>query len=139
METTVNTHRTQVQWASGLNFLAAVWLFISAFAVFASGPMMTNNVICGIVVAVLAAIRALGAYDQAWVSWLNALIGVWVVVSPWAVAGQPGPGGPTHGMIINNCITGGLIIALSAWSAVATNSEPDRGTYPGTATPSFGR
>ena len=28
MAATMSTHRTQVQWASGLNVLAAIWLFI---------------------------------------------------------------------------------------------------------------
>jgi hypothetical protein len=134
-----NTYRTQVQWASGLNLLAAIWLFISAFAVYAHGSMMTNNVILGIVIGVLAAIRLAGAYDQAWVSWLNALLGVWVVVSPWAVMGT-GPFGPTQAMIINNCITGGVIIALSCWSAIATNAAPTSlTTYPGETRPEYGR
>jgi hypothetical protein len=62
---------------------------------------------------------------------LNALVGLWVVISPWAVMGQPGPAGPTHGMIINNCITGGLVTALACWSAIATNAEPGDGDYGG--------
>jgi hypothetical protein len=137
MATTVNNHRNQVQIASGLNVLAAVWLFISAFTVYAHSSMMTNNVILGICVAVLAVIRASGAYDQAWLSWVNALLGVWVVVSPWAVMGT-GPNGPTQAMIINNCITGGVVIALACWSALATNTEPDS-TMTNNARPSFGR
>jgi hypothetical protein len=136
MATTVESHRTQVQVASGLNLLAGIWLFVSAFAVYAHGPMVTNNVICGIAVVVLAAIRAFGAYDQGWVSWLNALIGVWVVVSPWAVMGAPGPAGPTYGMIINNCITGGVVIVLGIWSALATNTAPGTTGPEGTVRPS---
>jgi hypothetical protein len=137
MDTTAQNHRSQVQWASGLNILAGIWLFISAFAVLASNPMTTNNVICGIAVVILAASRALGAYDQAWISWVNALIGLWVIISPWAVAGGPGPIGPTRGIILSNCITGGVILVLGVWSAIATDNEPYRGTS--SASPSLGR
>jgi len=147
--TTVNNHRTQVQWASGLNLLAAIWLFISAFVIYDRGPMVTNNVICGIAVAILAAIRAGGAYEQGWLSWLNALIGVWVIVSPWAVMGT-GANGPTNGIIINNVITGVVMVILGCWSAIATNTEPAGATayagpapgtppYPDTTRPSYGR
>jgi hypothetical protein len=137
MAAEVTTHRTQVQWASGLNLLAAIWLFISAFAVYAHGPMMTNNIILGVAVAILAAIRLGGAFDQGWMSWLNAVLGVWVIVSPWAVMGT-GPFGPTQAMILNNCITGGVIVALGCWSAIATNTEPGGAAY-GEARPSYGR
>ena len=136
MAATNNMNRSQAQSASGLNLLAAIWLFISAFVVPIHGPMTTNNVIFGICVAVLAVIRLGGAYDQSWLSWLNALLGVWVVISPWAVIGA-GQGGPTNGMIVNNCITGGVIFVLGCWSALATNSAP--GETPYRSSPSFGR
>ena len=131
MAATISTHRTQVQWASGLNALAAIWLFISAFAVYAHGPMVANNVILGIVVGILALIRMGGAFDQPWISWVNVLLGIWVVVSPWAVMGT-GVNGPTQGMIINNCVTGGIMIALAFWSALASDTEPRATAYPAT-------
>ena len=139
MTGTISSHRHQVQWASGLNLLVGIWLFISAFAVYHTTPMMTNNVICGIAVVVLAAIRSGGAYDQAWLSWLNALLGVWVIISPWGVMGT-GPNGPSHGMIINNCITGGVVVVLGVWSALATDTQPRTATaYPDATRSSFGR
>jgi hypothetical protein len=116
-----------------LNALAAIWLFISAFAVYAHGPMVANNVILGIVVGILALIRMGGAFDQPWISWVNVLLGIWVVVSPWAVMGTC-PTGPTQGMIINNCVTGGIMIALAFWSAVASDTEPSATAYPATRT-----
>ncbi len=134
MAATINTERTQVQWASGLNVLAGVWLFISAFVVYAHGPMMTNNVICGIAIAVLAAIRAFGAIEEGWLSWLNVLIGAWVIISPWAIM-DTGPTAPTQAMIINNVITGGVMIILGGWSAIASGIGPDRATYPSTVRP----
>ncbi len=137
MNTTLHTHRNQVQWASGLNFLVGIWLFVSAFVIYARGPMVTNNVVLGIAVAVLAIIRAAGAYGQAWISWLNALLGVWVVISPWAVMGT-GRAGPTVGMITCNVITGAVIVILGCWSATATTTEPAGVTYPDNTRPSLG-
>lgn len=123
MPSTITMHRNQVQTASGLNFLAGVWLFISAFVVFAHSPMVTNNIVFGIIVALLALIRISGAYTESWLSWVNAVIGVWVIISPWVVMGT-GPGGPTQAMMINNCITGAVILGLGCWSALATDTEP---------------
>ena len=139
MDSAVNTRRTQVQLASGLNLLVGIWLIISAYVVYAQGSMTTNNVICGIAIAVLAAIRAFGAYDQSWLSWVNAAIGVWVVVSPWAVAGAAGPAGPTREMFINNCITGGVAIVLGIWSALTTDTTPERRAYRNPRDTTYGR
>lgn len=122
MAASVTMHRNQVQTVSGINVLAGIWLFISAWAIYAHGPMVTNNIVFGVIVTVLALIRVSGAYDQSWLSWLNALCGLWVVVSPWAVMGT-GPNGPTQAMIINNCITGGVIAVFGCWSALATDTD----------------
>ena len=122
MPSTIIMHRNQVQTVSGLNVIAGIWLFLSAFAIYASGPMVANNIVFGLVVGVLALIRISGAFDQSWLSWINAICGVWVVISPWAVMGT-GPGGPTQAIIINNCITGGVIAVLGCWSAIATDTE----------------
>lgn len=122
MPATVTMHRNQVQTTSGINVLAGIWLFISAFVIYAHGPMVTNNIIFGIIVTVLALIRVSGAYDQSWLSWLNALCGIWVIISPWAVMGT-GANGPTQGMIINNVITGAVVAVLACWSAIASDTE----------------
>ena len=117
--------RIQVQTASGLNVVVGVWLFISAFAIYAHGSMVTNNVIFGVVVTVFALCRISGAYDQSWLSWLNALMGIWVIVSPWGVMGI-GATGPSQAMIINNCVAGGAVLLLACWSAIVSDSEPNR-------------
>jgi hypothetical protein len=119
MDAGVNFHRTQAQWASGLNVLAGLWVLGTALAVLDHGPVVTNNLLCGIAVIALAAVRFSGAYDQTWVSWLNALVGAWLVVSPWAVTAAP-----THDLILSNCIAGGVVAVLGCWSAMATTTEP---------------
>lgn len=123
MPSAITVHRNQMQTASGLNVIAGIWLFLSAFAIYAHGPMVANNIVFGLVVGVLALIRLSGAFDQSWLSWVNALCGVWVVISPWAIMGT-GANGPTQAMVINNCITGGFIVLLGCWSAIASDTEP---------------
>lgn len=137
--TTINSRHNQVQWASGLNVLAAIWLFISAFAVAASGPMMTNNIILGIAVFVLALFRFGGAYEQSWISWVNLVLGIWVIVSPWVVMGRGLE--PTRDIMVNNVITGLVIGILAIWSGLASGTEPGATTMYSTESPrpSYGR
>lgn len=133
----VKAYRAQLQWASGLNALAGIWLFVSAFVLPPQGPMVSNNMILGAVVAVLAVIRLAGAYNQVWMSWVNAIIGVWLVIAPSAMLGT-GPLGPSTELIVNNTITGWVIGMLALWSAAASTTQPvPPATYSGNIRPSF--
>jgi hypothetical protein len=112
-------YRRQVQTASGLDVLAGVWLLISPFVLaFYSQAATTNNVILGIVIAAIAAIRFFGAFDAAWLSWINAVLGLWVLLSPW-ILGFSQFNVPTG----NNIILGVIVIVLASWSALATNAD----------------
>jgi hypothetical protein len=121
-DTIAHPHRDQVRVISGLNLLAGIWLFVSAFVVLAHTPLAVNNVICGVIVIVLAAIRFFAADAGDWISWVNALVGVWVVCSPWGVMGVV-PGGPTPAMMVNNGLTGAAIVLFGLWSTMATATE----------------
>jgi hypothetical protein len=111
-------HSGQVATASGLDILAGIWLLISPFVLaFTLVAPRSNNVICGIVVTILAAIRFFGARDAAWLSWINALIGLWVLIAPWALGFSR-----TGTATTNNVLIGIAIIILAVWSALATSS-----------------
>jgi hypothetical protein len=109
----------QVRWASGLNIVAGLWLIISPFVLAYSGMQnaLWNDVIIGIAVAALAAIRAGGWINQAWLSWVNLVLGAWVLVSPW-VLGFTGD----QTALWNNVITGAIVLILGGWSALATGN-----------------
>jgi hypothetical protein len=109
----------QVRWASGLNILAGLWLIIAPFVLAYSGLQnaLWNDVIIGIGVAVLAAIRAGGAIDQAWLSWLNLVLGAWLFVSPWVLAFTG-----DSAALWNNVIMGAIVFVLGGWSALAAPS-----------------
>jgi hypothetical protein len=74
--------RSGVATASGLNLLAGVWLIIAPFVLsYQSGDPVWNDVVFGAIVAVLALVRVAGAYRASELSWINALIGVWIFAS----------------------------------------------------------
>ncbi len=105
--------RSQIKWASGLNIIAGIWLVISPWIfAYATGAGEWNSIIVGIIVAVLAAIRAFGAYDAAWMSWVNVVLGIWVVIAPFVFGYATFPG-----RMWNNIIVGIIIAALGIWSA----------------------
>lgn len=108
-----------VRWAGGLNILAGIWLIISPFILGFSNVQsaMWNAVIVGIVVAVLAAIRAGAMLDQPWLSWINLILGIWLFVSPW-VLGYSG----TTSALWNSLVLGVIVFVLSGWSIL---SSPD--------------
>lgn len=116
---TITHRREQIMTASGLDALAGIWLLLSPFILrFLPGAAVTNNVLVGIVIAILAIIRFSGAYEQAWISWINAILGVWVLISPWVLqfADHRVP-------TTNNVITGIVVIILATWSALATDAS----------------
>jgi hypothetical protein len=121
-------HSGQVATASGLDILAGIWLIISPFFLaYANAPRATSNdVILGIIIASLAAVRFFGAYEQAWLSWINVLLGIWVLISPWALGYQTVPA-----PLWNNVILGIIVIILAAWSALATDTSMESTTTTG--------
>src|SRR5918912_748594 len=100
----------QVKWASGLNIIAGIWLLISPWVLQFSDlrSVMTNDVVFGVVVGVLAAIRAFGAYRVSWLSWINLLVGIWLVISAFTMVSSAVPK-----PFWNNVILGVIVGVLS--------------------------
>lgn len=122
-------HPGQTTTASGLDVLAGIWLLISPF-ILAFGGMngaVTNNVILGIVIGILALYRFFTPNAaNVWVSWLNALLGVWVLISPWVVGFNR-----SQVAMTNNIILGIIVIILSVWSALSSGGlDTDNRTEP---------
>ena len=80
---------------------------------------MWNNVIVGILIALLALIRVTGGYNQPGWSWCNVLVGVWLVISPFVLRLVG-----SLAAMWNNIIVG-LAVAVLAWTSTAvTRSHP---------------
>lgn len=116
MAYTLKPYQAQVATTSGFDALLAAWLIVSPFLVgFGySAAAVTNNIVCGGVALILAIPRFMGSYREAWMSWIDCVIGVWVLISPWAL-------GFAHnrGAMMNNLLTGIAMAALACWSALA--------------------
>lgn len=71
----------RIRSLSGIVFLAGVWLIISAYIFnYTSTAFIWNQVVGGIVIAVLALVRY--AFRSAvWASWLNALVSAWLIIA----------------------------------------------------------
>jgi hypothetical protein len=65
-----------------------------------------NNVVIGVVIAVLGLGLAVRRHHYGGIVWVLPLLGVWEIISPW-VTGQH-----TTGIILNNVIAGVMILFL---------------------------
>ena len=91
-----------------VNLILGAWLFATPwFYGFASGAAGWNAWIMGGLIALLA-IAALAAFAE-WEEWINLLLGLWVLVAPWALgfAGNVGAMG-------NHVAVGIVVAALAA-------------------------
>jgi hypothetical protein len=88
------------------NLILGVILFFSPWIFgFEAGKASENANIAGIIIVVLA-IAALTAF-AVWEEWLNLIVGLWTLVSPWVLHFQG-----THAMTVHVII--GVIVAILA-------------------------
>ena len=74
----------QSAYIDGINLILAIILFVSPWIFgLPAGPASVNAMIAGIVIGVVA-IAALVSLAQ-WEEWVNLLLGLWLIVSPWVL------------------------------------------------------
>jgi hypothetical protein len=97
--------------------LAGVWLIISPFVLHYQQVRNAAAIdgFVGILICVLAGCRLIGAYNFPGISWTNVFFGLLVLASPFYVAFYH-----FHSALLNNIISGIIVIILSAWSALVT-------------------
>ena len=103
---------------AGLDAIAGVWLFLSAFIFFRGTALFMNNLTCGAMVAILA----FGAFAHVRLAWLPAAIGLWVMISPFAFGFGVQPLATA-----NNVITGAVILSLAIHEWSVSKSAHDAG------------
>jgi hypothetical protein len=106
------------QWQDWVTLVIGIWIFISPW-LFAGavGAVAWNFYIVGVLVAALA-LAALFAF-QVWEEWVNVVLGVWLIVSPWAL-GFSGFAPLTW----NAVIAGLLVVVFSGWRiGIASRAE----------------
>ena len=95
------------------NLVLGLWLIISPFLFNYSSGAIGNSVILGIIVAGLAVIR-LTVPNQTWASWLNGVVGLWLIVAPFMF-------GFTEAAVLWNQVIVGIVVAgLGFWNGTLT-------------------
>lgn len=122
MATTLQ-QRTYMRTAGSLDILVGIWLIISPFLLnySSNSTALWNDIIAGVAVIIFAATQtAQSNRSISWPSWVNLLIGIWLVLAPFAL----GYSASTVTMW-NEILTGIVIIALAAFAAFSS-SPTDR-------------
>lgn len=126
----MRAHHGQTFAASGLDILAGIWLIISPWVLAYAqlGAAASNAVVLGIIIALLACARFFGGAGV-WASWLNFILGIWVLISPWVI------GYAYNGVATRNAVIMGIIVLLLAfWSAVSDTGTTTGMHHPGAMT-----
>jgi SPW repeat len=97
----------------GAVLFASPWIFG-----FAAGAPSQNAWVSGIVIAVLS-IAALAAF-AVWEEWLNLIVGLWVIASPWVLKFEGTTAMTTHVVI------GIIVAALAAVELWLLSQHPPR-------------
>ncbi|NYI05359.1 SPW repeat protein [Allostreptomyces psammosilenae] len=103
------------QALQGLTLLTGIWMAISPWVVGFEGlnRLAISNLVVGIAYTVLA-LGFAGAFERTHgLGWAAALLGAWMIVSPWLVAGDVS----TTRTVVNNVITGALAALLGLATA----------------------
>lgn len=96
---------------SWVNILLGIWVIVSPFMLAShSSKAIWNNVIAGALVGILSIIRW-SIHQRGW-SWLNLILGIWLVISPFVLF-------LSGAAMWNNVILGIIIAALAL-----TNTYP---------------
>lgn len=120
---TILQQQTYLKTSGGLDILVGIWLIISPFLLAYTGntTALWNDLICGLAVIVFAATQTAQSRSRSsWPSWINLLVGIWLVLAPFAL----NYAGATT-TLWNEIVSGLIIIALAAWATFST-SPSDR-------------
>jgi hypothetical protein len=110
--------RSTSNTTSVINLLAGIWLIISPFVLNYSsfGVSSTNAIIVGVLVAILALIK-LANYESNWAGWVNFLLGLWMIIAPFAM------GHGSIGTVVTNEVILGIIVAASSLTSALAGSS----------------
>ncbi len=99
--------------ATMINLVAGIWLVIAPWVLgYTSITAQWNDVACGVAITLLALARLSGASRLIWASWLNCMIGIWLIVATFTIDLNPTEW-------INDVIVGAVVALLALWSASA--------------------
>jgi hypothetical protein len=71
--------------SSTLNLLLGIWLFIAGFALAAATPTKWDDAVVGVLIVIFASWR-LSKAANATPSWLNFVLGIWLIIASWSLS-----------------------------------------------------
>ena len=103
--------RATSQSLSILNILFGAWLIVSPYILgYTATQAKWQQTIAGIVVLILAGVRYFAPQVQ-WMSWVNALVGIWMIIAPFTTGYQ------ATVAFWNEVIFGILVAITGLWNA----------------------
>ena len=98
---------TNARYCDVANLILGAFLFVSPWIFGFAGTTAAENAnIVGVIIALLA-IAAIAAF-AIWEEWLNLIVGLWTLISPWVLGFQATTAAMTVSVIV------GLLVAILA-------------------------
>jgi hypothetical protein len=110
------TDQRQAQVAGGIQIVGALWLVVSPWMLAYAGQALAlwNNLIVGVVVAVLAGLGLARPDQSSWGNGIILVLGLWLIAAPFVLGFAATPS-----LLWNNLVVGVVVAALGAWRALA--------------------
>ncbi len=106
--------------AGWLVAVLGAWEFVSAFALHGALPAIWSPFFVGIAVLLLAvwSVNTDNVSTAIKLSWINALLGIWILVSPFAAGFAS-----VRAAMLNDVVVGVLVVVLSVVEALGLRKE----------------
>jgi hypothetical protein len=112
----IGTRANANHWQDWVNLVLGGWLFIAPWVLGYSGLRAPawNSWIIGVVVAAIS-IAALIQFTE-WEEWVNAVLGLWLLISPWVLGFAPS----STPALWNHVVLGIVIGGLALWEGLSS-------------------
>ncbi|RMD89449.1 MAG: hypothetical protein D6811_12230 [Alphaproteobacteria bacterium] len=99
-------------WQDGATFILGLWLIVSPWIVgFADvTAAFWNAIVLGIAIAAFSLVAF--AWYREWEDWIDGALGLWLVISPWAL----GFAAASYAAMVNAVVVGVIAMVLVGWS-----------------------
>jgi len=103
----------------GINIVLGIWLIVAPFILNYTRfeVAMWNDIILGMIVAVIAFVRTFGTGGGT-ASWINVLLGIWLIIAPFVLNYGTNPTPRWNDIIL------GILVIIFAWSGATAPQPP---------------
>lgn len=121
MAETTTGSTTQIRIASTIALIVAAWLIAVNFLLLRPVTVVApwNHAILGLAIALMAGYRMARPHRTQGLSWMIAVLGLWVIISPFAF-GYSG----VDEVLWTDLVAGLVLFASGLWGGLAGRAEP---------------